>query len=258
VIDTATGAVVQRIDYDEYGNVLSDTNPGFIPFGFGAGLYDQQTKLPRFGARDYDSFTGRWTAKDPAGFNYGEFNVYAYVENEPVNRVDPTGLFTLDNTSDCCGKEGEIRGQIKKECERVNKIDNSSIGNSNHGSTQASCLKKRCANAIIICSRAHGGGCQGANGGASPGKFNSGKICTGHVGMGKVGRTAIHEWAHECGWPGAGDPNGDHSKIKSMAGQLAGFSGEDDFKSHEDAPWNSEPLPNGERICPSCTRPDLH
>jgi len=37
VIDTATGAIAQRMDYDAFGNVLSDTNPGFQPFGLVGG-----------------------------------------------------------------------------------------------------------------------------------------------------------------------------------------------------------------------------
>src|SRR5207253_11269959 len=65
VVDTATGIVVQRLDYDELGQVLADSNPGFQPFGFAGGIYDQDTKLVRLGARDYDPETGRWTAKDP-------------------------------------------------------------------------------------------------------------------------------------------------------------------------------------------------
>jgi len=45
VIHTATRQVVQRMDYDEFGNVSVDTNPGFQPFGFAGGLYDPDTKL---------------------------------------------------------------------------------------------------------------------------------------------------------------------------------------------------------------------
>ena len=59
VVNTVDGTVVQQIDYDEFGNVLSDTNPGFQPFRFAGGLYDSDTKLIRFGARDYDPETGR-------------------------------------------------------------------------------------------------------------------------------------------------------------------------------------------------------
>ena len=34
VVDVATGVVVQRLDYDPWGNISQDTNPGFQPFGF--------------------------------------------------------------------------------------------------------------------------------------------------------------------------------------------------------------------------------
>jgi RHS repeat-associated protein len=92
VIDVATGDVAQRMDYDAFGNVLSDSNPGFQPFGFAGGLYDRDTKLVRFGARDYDPEVGRWTAKDPIRFGGGDTNLYGYVVADPINLVDQDGL----------------------------------------------------------------------------------------------------------------------------------------------------------------------
>jgi RHS repeat-associated protein len=92
VVDTATGQVAQRIDYDAFGRVLNDTNPGFQPFGYAGGMYDAATGLVRFGARDYDAETGRWTAKDPIGFAGGDTNLYAYVGSSPVSFMDPSGL----------------------------------------------------------------------------------------------------------------------------------------------------------------------
>jgi len=91
VVDS-TGAVVQRMDYDDWGKVTQDTNPGFQPFGFAGGIYDRDTGLTRFGARDYDPETGRWTAKDPIKFNGGDSNLYGYVLGDPVNWIDPNGL----------------------------------------------------------------------------------------------------------------------------------------------------------------------
>ncbi|MDR0249769.1 MAG: hypothetical protein LBI35_00385 [Burkholderiales bacterium] len=91
VYDLADGNPVQQIDYDVWGNVINDTNPGFQPFGFAGGLYDSQTKLVRFGARDYDAETARWTAKDPIGFK-GGINLYGYAANDPINLIDIYGL----------------------------------------------------------------------------------------------------------------------------------------------------------------------
>ncbi len=96
VVNSVTGEVVQELTYDVWGQVLSDSNPGFQPFGFAGGLYDRDTGLTRFGARDYDAASGRWTAKDPILFDGGQGNLYVYVGNDPLNFIDPTGLWSLD------------------------------------------------------------------------------------------------------------------------------------------------------------------
>ncbi|MCE3261311.1 MAG: hypothetical protein K0R43_390 [Pseudoduganella sp.] len=61
-----------RFDY-------SSSSPGFQPFGYAGGLYDNDTKLVHFATRDYDAFTGRWTSKDPLRFGGGNTNLYGYV-----------------------------------------------------------------------------------------------------------------------------------------------------------------------------------
>lgn len=110
VVNTSTGAVAEEIDYDEFGNVINDTNPGFQPFGFAGGLYDQDTKLVRFGARDYNPVVGRWTAKDPILFNGGDSNLYGYVLNDPLNGIDPRGL----DCDECTDKAKEAGKKIIK------------------------------------------------------------------------------------------------------------------------------------------------
>ncbi len=92
VVDISNGAVVQRMDYDIFGNVVLDSNPGFQPFGFAGGIYDPDIGLMRFGARDYDAKTGRWTAKDPILFGGGDANLYRYVLNDPINFIDEDGF----------------------------------------------------------------------------------------------------------------------------------------------------------------------
>jgi RHS repeat-associated protein len=92
VINTSNGTIAQRMDYDDWGNVLVNTNPDFTPFGFAGGMYDSQTKLVRFGARDYDAEVGRWTTKDPLMFKSEGYNLYCHVADDPVNGLDVSGL----------------------------------------------------------------------------------------------------------------------------------------------------------------------
>jgi len=98
---TGAAAIVQQIDYDEWGNVINLVDPActvggtalcFQPFGFAGGLYDVTTGVVRFGARDYDPAMRRWTQKDPIRFDGGDTNIYVYVGDDPINGSDPTGL----------------------------------------------------------------------------------------------------------------------------------------------------------------------
>lgn len=98
IVNTLTGTVAQELTYDEFGRVLSDSSPGFQPFGFAGGLYDSATKLVQFGQRWYDPEVGRWLSKDPILFGAGDTNLYGYTFNDPVNFIDPSGLFGVTVT----------------------------------------------------------------------------------------------------------------------------------------------------------------
>ena len=91
VVNAATGSVAQKISYDEWGRVLADSNPGVQPFGFAGGIWDAATGLVRLGARDYSPVEGRWTAKDPLGFEGGDTQLYSYAFSDPVGWVDVNG-----------------------------------------------------------------------------------------------------------------------------------------------------------------------
>lgn len=91
VINVATGQVAQRIDYDFWGVIAFDSSPGFQPFGFAGGLFDLDTGLTRFGARDYEAVTGRWTSKDSLRVSAGS-NFFAYAADDPISIIDINGL----------------------------------------------------------------------------------------------------------------------------------------------------------------------
>ena len=58
-------------------------------------MYDGDTKLTRFGARDYDAEMGRWTSKDLIRFDGGDTNLYNYLVSDPINLIDSNGLFLI-------------------------------------------------------------------------------------------------------------------------------------------------------------------
>jgi RHS repeat-associated protein len=93
LVTDRNGSIIKKIEYDSFGNIIADTNPQFnVMLGFAGGLQDPDTGLVRFGYRDYNPDTGRWTAKDPILFAGGDTDLYGYVTNNPVNWVDPEGL----------------------------------------------------------------------------------------------------------------------------------------------------------------------
>jgi RHS repeat-associated protein len=93
VVEVATGSVVQEREYDAWGAVLADSNPGWQPFGFAGGLLDAGTGLTRFGARDYEPRIGRWIAKDRTRFDGAVANLFAYALLDPINNLDSNGNF---------------------------------------------------------------------------------------------------------------------------------------------------------------------
>lgn len=97
VVNVATGVVAQRLAYDAWGNVTEDTAPGFQPFGYAGGLYDPETGLVRFGARDYDARVGRWLSKDPIGVAGESTNDFAYCDGDPIDYFDANGASRVRN-----------------------------------------------------------------------------------------------------------------------------------------------------------------
>ncbi|KQC09245.1 MAG: hypothetical protein APR62_02835, partial [Smithella sp. SDB] len=88
------GMTIQKYDYDAFGNIKFTPFPIWIkqPYMYTAREYDNETGLYYYRARYYDAKAGRFVTKDPIGFD-GGINIYAYVNNNPINRTAPTGLY---------------------------------------------------------------------------------------------------------------------------------------------------------------------
>lgn len=128
VVSDASGNIVKKVDYDSFGNILTDSSPAFIvPFDFAGGLHDRDTGLVLFGYRDYSPEIGRWTAKDPIGFSSGDIDFFGYVQNNPVNWIDPNGLLGIPISA--------IKNALKKVHEKVGRLPKGEPGS--FGSPQA-------------------------------------------------------------------------------------------------------------------------
>lgn len=98
-VGSAAGTTpAMSVNYDSFGLITASTGTRLMPFGFAGGIYDSDTGLVRFGARDYDATIGRWIAKDPTRWGGGQPNLYVYVNGDPLNQIDPTGRY---GTNDC-------------------------------------------------------------------------------------------------------------------------------------------------------------
>jgi len=111
VVSNQRGLPYERVEYLPFGEVwIEETDPatGYIPFRFTSKELDEETGLYYHGARYYEPTISRWMSADPAGFalsspmgsdgkpkaSYSVIesaNWYAYVSNNPVIYVDPTG-----------------------------------------------------------------------------------------------------------------------------------------------------------------------
>jgi RHS repeat-associated protein len=111
-ITNSSGAVVSRHDYAPFGEDIAAnigmrsgtqgySQPDSVRQKYAGMESDDATGMDHTLWRQYDDRSGRWTSPDPYGGSMSpgspqSFNRYAYVNNDPVNKVDPTGLMLSD------------------------------------------------------------------------------------------------------------------------------------------------------------------
>jgi RHS repeat-associated protein len=110
VINGSGSSVRDRYAYGPYGAMTVVSGTDYEPIRYAGGYFDTTSGLVKFGARYYDSNTGRWTQMDPIGgsiANPATLNGYIYAGDDPINNVDPTGR---DFTSGCVTSVEESAG----------------------------------------------------------------------------------------------------------------------------------------------------
>jgi RHS repeat-associated protein len=91
-----TGALEDRYEYDVFGTPYRGDLAGGMNLGYTGKPYDAKTGLYDYGYRDYQPATARFTTVDPVrdGSNW-----FVYVNNDPVNWIDPWGLSASEKSN---------------------------------------------------------------------------------------------------------------------------------------------------------------
>jgi len=95
---SSSPAIVQSYSYDSFG-VPRQTQPNFPnSFMYTGREWDKETGLYYYRARYYDPMEGRFISEDPIPLqnrSQDQLNSYTYVQNNPVNLIDPDGLCAI-------------------------------------------------------------------------------------------------------------------------------------------------------------------
>jgi len=117
--DVASAPDMYNAKGDPYHSGVSPSDP----WGFGGqwgGYTDAETGLVLMTHRYYDPNAGRFITRDPMSYA-GGINLYAYTQNNPVNRTDPSGLQAvfgscpvdmLGRIGGECGADGDGLGEV--------------------------------------------------------------------------------------------------------------------------------------------------
>lgn len=91
-LSNPTGAVGGTYTYDSFGNVTASTGTLTSRFEYTAREFDAETGIYFYRARYYDQKAGRFLREDPMKGMSDGVNFYAYVHNNPVGLIDPSGM----------------------------------------------------------------------------------------------------------------------------------------------------------------------
>lgn len=104
-LTNSSGVVTDRYKYTPFGIEVPLATSG-NPYRYTGRRYDPETGLYHYRARYYDPSEtggGRFLEVDPIGYK-DQMNLYAYVGNDPINAIDPSGAYSCQGSGEECDK----------------------------------------------------------------------------------------------------------------------------------------------------------
>ena len=87
-----SGEIARQFEYDAFGGPIGESGTQDSWFQYSSKRAVHSDSLTYFGRRYYSARMQRWLSSDPLGYS-GGYNLYGFVDNDPVNRWDPLGLY---------------------------------------------------------------------------------------------------------------------------------------------------------------------
>jgi RHS repeat-associated protein len=113
VLTADSQAIIWKAVYTPFGEAEKQIETVENPFRFPGQYYDSETGLHYNYFRYYNPQTGRYITPDPIGLE-GGINLFVYVENNPINFIDPEGL--TDRYTICEGKPPGCKEYVDRAC----------------------------------------------------------------------------------------------------------------------------------------------
>jgi RHS repeat-associated protein len=117
VLTDSSGAVQATFTYDAYGNTTGKTGTATTALQYAGQYVDAESGLEYLRARYYDPATGQFLSRDPIVSMTR--SPYAYVHDNPLNALDPAGLWSLNPLDDIQQAAGDVAGAAKTVTDNV-------------------------------------------------------------------------------------------------------------------------------------------
>jgi RHS repeat-associated protein len=198
------GYVVQQVHYAPFGEVITEYNAywhnGLIPdYMFNGKELDEESGMYYYEARYYNPNLSIFISRDPLFEVKPWMNPYAYTSNNPINRIDPSGLFDTESEAKAYKKEHHIKGRVKFDGDSwsiQNRRNNTSIFRDKTNSSMAGKDENGIVTSALVSASAGRGGYRLTNKG---GVGHSDETPKTNRDISSIDISILWDWATELG-----------------------------------------------------------
>ena len=124
----ASGAITDTYNYDAFGALISSTGSTPNDYLFMGEQFDTNLGFYYLRARYLNPFNGRFVTRDTyegSVFDPLTLHKYLYVANDPVNKIDPSGMMSVLDLEEAQEVNGEVETEQAAEARQAREVGKS-------------------------------------------------------------------------------------------------------------------------------------